>query len=281
MVGTLSDSESRKALSGLGSLQRRVVKIFASMTPAVNRRLVQLILERTVGNPGSFGFVDLDKYGTDIWPPLSPKDTKSYDSSDIDTTDCRNSCIPITFLGLSSRVLHSLQESGIRSVNALTKFSEQDLSGIEGVGKKAIEEITERIAEKGLFLMVWANGVRDEERFGEDVEHHEEIRLRSLRYAKREFADREAGRPDIPRDQYWLGTPGGRSFIEMFGRQPSKSEVSGLGKALDRLQERGVLLHSDRRILGKGKGRKTWQIRLTPLGVEVAAQLLRAEIFAP
>jgi len=269
MTGTPSDTEWKKALMGLGSLQKRVLQIFASLTPAVDRRLIQLILERTVGNPGSFRFVDFHESGTSNWRTLPPVDSKVFDNSEIDTLSHSNSCLPITFLELSSRALNSLQAGGISSVDALTKLSEQDLIGIDGVGKKATKEIKECLAAKGLFLKVGPDSASNEK-------HREGVRLKALGFSKREFANREDGRPDIPRHQYWFGTPGGKSFLEVFGREPSKSEVTGLGKALDRLQDRGVLLHSNCLNMSN---RKTWQIRLTPLGVEVAAQLLRAEFF--
>jgi len=55
-------------------------------------------------------------------------------------------------LELSSRVLHSLQEEGIDSVNALLALSERDLKKVGGVGEKSLEEIKERIAARGLKL---------------------------------------------------------------------------------------------------------------------------------
>ncbi|MEJ2290045.1 MAG: DNA-directed RNA polymerase subunit alpha [Deinococcales bacterium] len=53
---------------------------------------------------------------------------------------------------LSSRVLHSLQEEGIDSVNALLALSERDLKKVGGVGEKSLEEIKERLAARGLKL---------------------------------------------------------------------------------------------------------------------------------
>ena len=55
-------------------------------------------------------------------------------------------------LELSSRVLHSLQEEGIDSVNALLALSERDLKKVGGVGEKSLEEIKERLAATGLRL---------------------------------------------------------------------------------------------------------------------------------
>lgn len=55
-------------------------------------------------------------------------------------------------LELSSRVLHSLQEEGIDSVNALLALSESDLKKVGGVGEKSLEEIKERLVIRGLKL---------------------------------------------------------------------------------------------------------------------------------
>jgi len=55
-------------------------------------------------------------------------------------------------LDLSSRVLHSLQEEGIDSVNALLALSERDLKKVGGVGEKSLEEIKEQLGARGLKL---------------------------------------------------------------------------------------------------------------------------------
>lgn len=268
MVGIPSYAEWQKALSGLGSLQKRVLQIFASMTPAVDRRLIQLILERTVGNPGSFKFLDFDKPEIEVWSTSSLINSSFYDDSEINATSFHNSDLPISFLDLSSRALNSLQTAGIESVDSLTRISEQDLIGIDGVGKKVAEEIIKQLTEKGLFLMVMGDSPSKQK-------HNEEIRLKALRISKREFANRKTGRPNIARNQYWLGTPEGKSFVEVFGREPSKNDTRNLSKALDRLEGRGVLLHSNKLTM---TNQKTWKVQLTPLGVEVTSQLLLTEI---
>lgn len=60
--------------------------------------------------------------------------------------------ISLESLELSSRVLHSLQEEGIDSVNALLALSERDLKKVGGVGEKSLDEIKERLAARGLKL---------------------------------------------------------------------------------------------------------------------------------
>lgn len=55
-------------------------------------------------------------------------------------------------LELSNRVLHSLQEEGIDSVNALMALSERDLKRVSGIGEKSLDEIRERLAVRGMKL---------------------------------------------------------------------------------------------------------------------------------
>ncbi|MEX2503055.1 MAG: DNA-directed RNA polymerase subunit alpha [Trueperaceae bacterium] len=55
-------------------------------------------------------------------------------------------------LDLSNRVLHSLQEEGIDSVNALMALSERDLKRVSGIGEKSLDEIRERLAARGMKL---------------------------------------------------------------------------------------------------------------------------------
>lgn len=65
-------------------------------------------------------------------------------------TDSSN--ITLETLELSSRVLHSLQEEGIDSVEALLALSERDLKKVGGVGDKSLEEIKERLQAQGFEL---------------------------------------------------------------------------------------------------------------------------------
>ena len=60
--------------------------------------------------------------------------------------------ISLDSLDLSSRVLHSLQEEGIDSVNALLALSERDLKKVGGIGEKSLGEISEQLVAKGLKL---------------------------------------------------------------------------------------------------------------------------------
>jgi DNA-directed RNA polymerase subunit alpha len=60
--------------------------------------------------------------------------------------------ISLESLDLSSRVLHSLQEEGIDSVNALLALSKRDLKKVGGIGEKSLDEIDESLGKKGLGL---------------------------------------------------------------------------------------------------------------------------------
>ena len=63
-----------------------------------------------------------------------------------------SSRVTLESLDLSSRVLHSLQEEGIDSVDALLALSERDLKKVGGVGDKSLEEIKERLQAQGFEL---------------------------------------------------------------------------------------------------------------------------------
>jgi DNA-directed RNA polymerase subunit alpha len=55
-------------------------------------------------------------------------------------------------LGLTTRVLHSLKEEGIDSVDALCALSERDLKKVPGVGERSLDEIKAQLARYGLEL---------------------------------------------------------------------------------------------------------------------------------
>ncbi len=55
-------------------------------------------------------------------------------------------------LGLTTRVLHSLKEEGIDSVDALCALSEKDLKKVPGVGERSLDEIKAQLARYGLEL---------------------------------------------------------------------------------------------------------------------------------
>ena len=55
-------------------------------------------------------------------------------------------------VNLSSRTLNSLTEAGIRTVGGLARKKEDDLLQVEGIGKKAIQEIKRALGNLGLTL---------------------------------------------------------------------------------------------------------------------------------
>ncbi len=55
-------------------------------------------------------------------------------------------------LQLPSRTLNALSESGIRTLGGLARKREDDLLGMEGVGKKAVQEIKRALGNYGLIL---------------------------------------------------------------------------------------------------------------------------------
>lgn len=55
-------------------------------------------------------------------------------------------------LGLTTRVLHSLKEEGIDSVDALLALSDRDLKKVPGIGERSLDEIKAQLAQYGLIL---------------------------------------------------------------------------------------------------------------------------------
>jgi len=83
-------------------------------------------------------------------PIMSIPGVKTAEVEPSDTSD--DVQMNLEHLELSSRVLHSLQEEGIDSVNALLALSEKDLKKVGGVGDKSLEEIKERLSAHNLTL---------------------------------------------------------------------------------------------------------------------------------
>lgn len=87
---------------------------------------------------------------TESTPILSIPGVKTAEAEPSDSSD--DVQMNLEHLELSSRVLHSLQEEGIDSVNALLALSEKDLKKVGGVGDKSLEEIKERLSAHNLTL---------------------------------------------------------------------------------------------------------------------------------
>ncbi len=60
--------------------------------------------------------------------------------------------VKVSELGLSVRVTSSLEEAGIKTAAGLTRKSADTLKELDGIGDKAIEEISKALASLGLTL---------------------------------------------------------------------------------------------------------------------------------
>lgn len=83
-------------------------------------------------------------------PVIAPPPVKQPEEQPPADPEATN--LSLESLDLSSRVLHSLQEEGIDSVNALLALSEKELKKVGGIGDKSLEEIKEQLRARGLKL---------------------------------------------------------------------------------------------------------------------------------
>ena len=67
-------------------------------------------------------------------------------------TSAASSKVTLEGLGLTTRVLHSLKEEGVDSVDALIALSEKDLKKVPGVGERSLDEIKKQLAMYSLEL---------------------------------------------------------------------------------------------------------------------------------
>ncbi|BDP40433.1 DNA-directed RNA polymerase subunit alpha [Deinococcus aetherius] len=96
-----------------------------------------------------------------IYTPAAPVPSSVYDlprqpelsinpqpyPADLDTPR-----VTLEGLGLTTRVLHSLKEEGIDSVDALCALSDRDLKKVPGIGERSLDEIKQQLAQFGLAL---------------------------------------------------------------------------------------------------------------------------------
>lgn len=66
--------------------------------------------------------------------------------------DLESPRVTLEGLGLTTRVLHSLKEEGIDSVDALCALSDRDLKKVPGIGERSLDEIKQQLAQFGLAL---------------------------------------------------------------------------------------------------------------------------------
>ena len=64
----------------------------------------------------------------------------------------KESYTPIEILNFSPRTLNALINAGVGSIEQLTKCTESALSNFRGFGAKALEEVKQTLAERGLRL---------------------------------------------------------------------------------------------------------------------------------
>jgi len=67
-------------------------------------------------------------------------------------TDLDTPRVTLEGLGLTTRVLHSLKEEGIDSVDALCALSDRDLKKVPVIGERSLDEIKQQLAQFGLAL---------------------------------------------------------------------------------------------------------------------------------
>ncbi len=66
--------------------------------------------------------------------------------------DSDPSKVKVSDLGLSARIVSALEEAGIKSAAGLARKSADALQELDGIGEKAVEEISEALANHGLTL---------------------------------------------------------------------------------------------------------------------------------
>lgn len=73
-------------------------------------------------------------------------------SGDDDGSQVKESYTPIEILNFSPRTLNALINAGVGSIEQLTKCTEAALSNFRGFGAKALDEVKDTLAERGLSL---------------------------------------------------------------------------------------------------------------------------------
>ena len=80
-------------------------------------------------------------------------------AAESDATPVKESYTPIEILNFSPRTLNALINAGVGSIEQLTKCTESALSNFRGFGAKALDEVKDTLAERGLALSDDADGV--------------------------------------------------------------------------------------------------------------------------
>ncbi len=88
----------------------------------------------------------------EVMPVAETKSTEAAPATRPEKATSEGPQMSLESLDLSSRVLHSLQEEGIDSVEALLALTKSDLKKVGGIGEKSLEEIMERLEARNLKL---------------------------------------------------------------------------------------------------------------------------------
>ncbi len=106
--------------------------------------------------------VVVPEYQQSVFIPTPVPQTNVYDLPPTPTTlnlspgdypaELDSPRVTLEGLGLTTRVLHSLKEEGIDSVDALCALSDRDLKKVPGIGERSLDEIKQQLAQFGLAL---------------------------------------------------------------------------------------------------------------------------------
>jgi DNA-directed RNA polymerase subunit alpha len=128
-------------------LDRLVLRIWTDGSISPRKALetsVDILRNQLTVFGGEIDMIVEEKAPVAVIPSVSKEESSAAEPEQIQ--------ISLESLNLSSRVLHSLQEEGIDSVNALLALSERDLKKVGGIGEKSLEEIMESLNSRGLKL---------------------------------------------------------------------------------------------------------------------------------
>lgn len=85
---------------------------------------------------------------------IKPSDDEKKEMVEVKKVDDENEILKMRVEGLklSARTQKALSDAGIRTVGGLARKSEEDLLGVEGIGKKGITEIKKSMGDLGITL---------------------------------------------------------------------------------------------------------------------------------
>jgi len=130
-IWTDGSVDPQSALDQAVEVLREELSVFGNVeTVAVAERIPELVMEPAVLPVGTPTITTDPGYAPTSEPPK----------------------VTLEGLGLTTRVLHSLKEEGIDSVDALCALSDRDLKKVPGIGERSLDEIKAQLAQFGLSL---------------------------------------------------------------------------------------------------------------------------------